>query len=61
MSVYDLRYIVRIYAVSSHMFMHTWSSPIGDGGSLGKITPISKMVSHAYRVVSRTLHAYESM
>jgi len=49
----------------SHMFMHTWSSPVlmvsVDGGSIGNIPPKSKPVPHACRVVSTTLHAYESM
>jgi len=51
MNVDDLYFSVCIYAVSSHMFMHTWSSAIGDdlvvmiigdGGLFSKITLTSK-------------------
>jgi hypothetical protein len=70
MIVDDLCYSVWIYAVPSHMFMHSWSSPMSmaivdgklvmiivDGGSIGNIPPKSKPVPHACRVVSKKLHA----
>jgi len=34
---------------------------IGDGGSIDNKTPTSKTVPHGCKVMSRTLHAYESM
>jgi len=66
----DLCNSVLIYAVSNHMFMHTCqvllSMNIVDGklvmiifndGSIGNRTPKFKLVPHARRVVSKTLHA----
>jgi hypothetical protein len=54
MIVDELYFSVWIYAVSSHMFMYKWLSPIGDGGLIGKITPTSKWQHMHIEFVSRT-------